>query len=226
MLTVVVRTLLFPLTVGQVKSARRVQELRPDMQKIREEHKDDPRKQQEEMMKLYAERRINPLGGCLPFLVQLPIFVTLYYTIKEFESLESFRTGGLLWFGDLTVHDPFFVLPVLYVLTMMASQEFALRNAAPEQRRLMRLLPIVFGAFLAKFPAGLLVYWVANNVVSFLQNLLIYGRPSRPSSETGSDARWKLSASSEGSCSEQHPDEHHRHGERDGARRQGREGSG
>ena len=185
MLTIVVRTFLFPLTMGQLKSARRVQELRPDLQKIREEHEGDLRKQQEEITKLYAERRINPLGGCLPFLVQLPIVVTLYYTIKEFESLEGFRTGGLLWFGNLTVHDPFFVLPVLYVLTMMAAQEFALRNTAPEQRRLMRLLPAVFGVFLAHFPAGLLVYWVANNVVSVLQNFLIYGRPSDPTGKKG-----------------------------------------
>lgn len=176
MLTIVVRTLLFPLTIKQVKSMRRLQELKPEMDRIRAEHKEDPRKQQEETMKLYGERKVNPLGGCLPVFVQLPIFLVLYYTIKEFESLESFRTGGLFWFQDLTAADPYYILPVLYIVTMMAAQEISARHAAPEQRQLMRLLPLVFGVVLAVggFPAGLFVYWVASNVISVVQNYLIY----------------------------------------------------
>ena len=176
MLTIIVRTLLFPLTIKQVKSMRNMQELKPDIDAIRTKHKEDPRKQQEELTKLYSERKVNPIGGCLPALVQLPIFLILYYTIKEFETLDSFRTGGLLWFQDLTVADPFHILPVLYVATMMASQEISARRAAPEQRKLMRFLPLVFGVFLAigGFPAGLFVYWIASNSISFGQNYLIY----------------------------------------------------
>ena len=176
MLTVIVRTLLFPLTFKQVKSMRKMQELKPDLDEIRSKHKEDPKKQQEETMKLYGERSVNPLGGCLPVLVQMPVFITLYYTIKSFEHLESFRTGGLLWFPDLTVSDPYFILPVFYMLTMMASQEITIRNTAPEQRKLMRFLPLVFGGFLAfsGFPAGLFVYWVASNCITFVQNYTIY----------------------------------------------------
>jgi YidC/Oxa1 family membrane protein insertase len=176
MLTIVVRTLLFPLTIKQVKSMRRVQELKPEMDRIRAEYKEDPRKQQQELMKLYGERQVNPLGGCLPVFVQLPIFLVLYYTIKEFEALESFRTGGLFWFQDLTAADPYYILPVLYIVTMMAAQEISARHAAPEQRQLMRLLPLVFGVVLAVggFPAGLFVYWVASNIISVVQNYLIY----------------------------------------------------
>ena len=176
MLTVVVRTILFPLTIRQVKSMRKVQELKPAMDELRERHKDDPQVLQQEMMKLYRERGANPLGGCLPILVQLPIFLVLYYTIMEFESLESFRTGGLFWFQDLTVADPLYILPVLYIATMMISQEIAMKNTAPEQKRIMRLLPPVFGVVLVVggFPAGLFVYWVASNVISIFQNLLIY----------------------------------------------------
>ncbi len=183
MLTIVVRTLLFPLTIKQVKSMRRLQELKPEMDRIREEHKEDPRKQQQEMLKLYGERQVNPLGGCLPVFVQLPIFLVLYYTIKEFESLESFRTGGLFWFQDLTAADPYYILPVLYIVTMMAAQEISARHAAPEQRQLMRLLPLVFGVVLAVggFPAGLFVYWVASNVISVVQNYLIYRNAPSPS---------------------------------------------
>ena len=174
MLTVVVRTFLFPLTIRQVKSMRKMQDLKPAMDELRKEHKDDPQRLQQEMMKLYSERGANPLGGCLPIFVQLPIFLVLYYTIREFDKLESFRTGGLLWFQDLTVYDPLYILPVLYIATMMVSQEIAMQNTAPEQKRIMRFLPLVFGIVLLRFPAGLFVYWVTSNVISIFQNLLIY----------------------------------------------------
>jgi YidC/Oxa1 family membrane protein insertase len=174
MLTVVVRTFLFPLTIRQVKSMRKMQDLKPAMDELRKEHKDDPQKLQQEMMKLYSEGGANPLGGCLPIFVQLPIFLVLYYTIREFDRLESFRTGGLLWFQDLTVYDPLYILPVLYIATMMVSQEIAMKNTAPEQKRIMRFLPLVFGIVLLRFPAGLFVYWVTSNVISIVQNLLIY----------------------------------------------------
>ncbi|QIN82101.1 membrane protein insertase YidC [Rubrobacter tropicus] len=185
MLTVVVRTILFPLTIRQVKSMRKMQELKPAMDELRKEHKDDPQKLQQEMMKLYSERGANPLGGCLPIVVQLPIFLVLFYTIKEFEGLESFRNGGLLWFQDLTVYDPLYILPVLYIATMMISQEIAMQNTAPEQKRIMRFLPLVFGIVLLRFPAGLFVYWVSSNVISIFQNLLIYRNAPKPNVENG-----------------------------------------
>ncbi|AHY45780.1 membrane protein insertase, YidC/Oxa1 family [Rubrobacter radiotolerans] len=176
LLTVCVRTVLLPLTVRQTKSMRAMQVLRPEMDAIRERYKDEPQRMQQEMMKLYQERRVNPLGGCLPVLVQLPIFMVLYFTIKEFETLESFRTGGLFWFTDLTQADPYFLLPVIYVGTMMAAQEVTLRNTPmqAQQKMIMRFLPVVFGFFLAGFPAGLLVYWIASNIISFVQNVAIY----------------------------------------------------
>ena len=187
LLTVVVRTLLFPLTVRQVRNMRQLQELKPALDEIRAEHKDDPKKQQEAMMQLYAEREVNPLGGCLPMVVQLPVFLGLYYTIKEFESLQSFRGGGLWWFADLTTADPYFILPVVYVITMMAAQEVSLRHTAPRQRQLMRLLPPVFGFFLALagFPSGLFVYWIASNVISLVQNILVYYRLPIPQGSSG-----------------------------------------
>jgi len=174
MLTIVVRTLLFPITYRQVKSMRRMQDLKPDMDRIRAEYKDDVQKQREEMAKLYRERQVNPLGGCLPVFIQLPIFLVLYYTIRHFDTLESFRTGGLLWFQDLTIYDHLFILPVLYVLTMMASQELTIRNTATQQKQLMRFLPIIFGVFLARFPSGLFVYWITSNCITFAQNYVIY----------------------------------------------------
>ena len=186
MLTVVVRSLLFPLTIRQVRNMRKMQELKPDMDEIRAKYKGDSRKQQEEITKLYQERKVNPLGGCLPLVVQLPIFIALYYTIRKFDVLESFANGGLLWFKDLTVADPYFILPVAYVLTMMASQHWTLKYTAPQQKQLMRFLPIVFGFFLMRFPAGLFVYWISSNLITFVQNYLIYHRsphPTRPEDE-------------------------------------------
>ncbi len=181
MLTIVVRTLLFPITYRQVKSMRRMQDLKPDMDRIRTEHKDDVKKQREEMAKLYQERQVNPLGGCLPIFIQLPIFLVLYYTIRHFDTLESFRTGGLLWFQNLTQPDHLFILPVLYVLTMMASQELTIRNTATQQKQLMRFLPIIFGIFLARFPSGLFVYWVTSNLITLTQNFVIYNvLPHKP----------------------------------------------
>ena len=174
MLTIIVRTLLFPITYRQVKSMRRMQDLKPDMDRIRAEYKEDVQKQREEMAKLYQERQVNPLGGCLPIFVQLPIFLVLYYTIRHFDTLESFRTGGLLRFQDLTQPDHLFLLPALYVLTMMASQELTIRNTATQQKQVMRFLPIIFGVFLARFPAGLFVYWVTSNLITFAQNYVIY----------------------------------------------------
>jgi len=185
MLTIVVRTILFPITYRQVKSMRRMQELKPDMDRIRTEYKDDVQKQREEMAKLYQERKVNPLGGCLPVLVQLPIFLVLYYTIRHFDKLESFRTGGLFWFKDLTQPDHLFILPVLYVLTMMASQEITIRNTAPQQRQLMRFLPVIFGFFLARFPSGLFVYWITSNLITFTQNYVIYYVLPHNKAETG-----------------------------------------
>ena len=176
MLTFVVRTILFPLTIKQVRNMRQLQELKPDLERIREKHGKDVKKQQQATMELYAERSVSPLGGCLPALVQMPIFLGLYYTIKDFEKLPSFASGGLLWFQDLTAVDSYFMLPVIFVVTMMAAQEITLRNTAPQQRRLMRILPPFFGVFMAVggFPAGLFIYWIANNIISLIQNVLIY----------------------------------------------------
>jgi YidC/Oxa1 family membrane protein insertase len=196
MLTVVVRTVLFPLTVKQVKSMRAMQDLRPDMERIRAQYRDNRQKQQEEIMKLYQERKVNPLGGCLPILVQMPIFIGIFYVIRKFggqpgysEPLyPSFREGGILWFQDLSHMDPYFILPVLSALTLLAATEITAQNVDPQQRWLMRLLPVGITIFLWSFPAGLFVYWITSNLVTLAQNYVIYHHgPGRrtPGSEPG-----------------------------------------
>ena len=177
LLTILVRAVLFPLTVRQAKNMRAMQELKPNMDSIRARYKHDRQKQQEAIMKLYKERRVNPLAGFLPVLVQIPVFVTMYQVIRNHEeTFPSFASGGLLWFIDLTRADPYFILPVLSASILFAAGGISSRNIDPGQRRMMRLMPIVFTAFIARFPAGLFVYWVTSNTVTLVQNYLIYHR--------------------------------------------------
>lgn len=180
-LTILVRTLMFPLTVRQVKSMRAMQELRPELEKIRRQFSNNRRRQQEEMMKLYQERNINPLGGCLPILLQMPIFIGIFYVIRRFGGYgdtagtePSFQQGGILWFQNLSEMDPYLILPVLSAATMFAASWITARNLEPQQRYIILLLPVVITVFLWNFPAGLFVYWITSNIVTFVQNYVIY----------------------------------------------------
>ena len=189
-LTVIVRSLLFPLTIRQVKSMRAMQDLKPEMDRIRAKYKDNRQKQQEELMKLYQERKVNPFGSCLPLLVQMPIFIAMFYVIRGFANThESFTEGGILWFQDLSVQDPFYILPILSAVTMLAASEITSKNIDPQQRWLMRILPVVFTIFLLTFPAGLFMYCITSNLVTLVQNYVIYNfGPGRrpPGSGSGS----------------------------------------
>ncbi len=174
-LTVLVRSLLFPLTIKQVKSMRAMQDLKPEMDRIRAKYKDNRQKQQEEIMKLYQERQVNPLGGCLPLLVQMPIFIAMFYVIRSFgDTHPSFTNGGLLWFRDLSAMDPYFILPILSAVTMLAASEITAKHIDPQQRWLMRIVPVGITVFIYYFPAGLFMYWITSNLVTLVQNYLIY----------------------------------------------------
>jgi YidC/Oxa1 family membrane protein insertase len=200
-LTVIVRSLLFPLTVKQVKSMRAMQDLKPRMDRVRAQFKDNPQRQREEMAKLYQDQGVNPLGGCLPILVQMPVFIGMFYVIRKFggtpgrtpPEYESFTHGGILWFQDLAHADPYYILPIISALTMLAATEITIKNVDPQQRWLMRLLPVGFTAFLLNFPAGLFMYWITSNLMTLGQNYVIYnygpGR-KKPDSEK-SEAKGK-----------------------------------
>ena len=211
MLTVVVRSLLFPLTVKQVRSMRAMQDLKPQMDKVRAQYQNNPQKQREEMAKVYQDQGVNPLGGCLPLLVQMPIFIGIFYVIRKFggtpgvtpPEYESFREGGLFWFQNLSASDGTYLLPIISALTMLAATEITSKNVDPQQRWLMRLLPIGFTVFLLSFPAGLFVYWITSNLVTLVQNYVIYnhgpgrkkpegsGMPDKGVSETSANGSGK-----------------------------------
>src|SRR5215218_2847867 len=185
LLTVIVRSLLFPLTVKQVRSMRAMQDLKPRMDRVRAQFKDNPQRQREEMAKVYQEQGVNPLGGCLPILVQMPIFIGIFYVIRQFGGYNlggrtvppqypSFHEGGILWFQNLSHADPTHLLPIISAVTMLAATEITAKNMDPQQRWLMRLLPIGFTIFLLNFPAGLFMYWITSNLVTLGQNVVIY----------------------------------------------------
>jgi YidC/Oxa1 family membrane protein insertase len=185
LLTVIVRSLLFPLTVKQVRSMRAMQDLKPHMDRVRAQFKDNPQRQREEMAKVYQEQGVNPLGGCLPILVQMPIFIGIFYVIRQFGGYSfgdrtvpaqypSFHEGGILWFQNLSVADSTYLLPIISAVTMLAATEITAKNIDPQQRWLMRLLPIGFTIFLLNFPAGLFVYWITSNLMTLGQNFVIY----------------------------------------------------
>ncbi len=199
-LTIILRTLLFPLTFKQVKSMRAMQDLKPEIDRIRAQFKGNRQRQQEETMKLYQERKVNPLGGCLPVLIQMPVFIGIFYVIRQFGGTPhvnsptepSFNHGGILWFQDLSHMDPYLILPIVSALTMLAGIEITSKSVEPQQRWLMRVMPLGFTIFLWRFPAGLFVYWITSNLVTLAQNYLIYNQgPAKKSSD--SDKRFHLS---------------------------------
>lgn len=206
LLTVLVRGALLPLTVRQVKNMRAMQSLRPAMDEIRARHKKEPRRQQEAMAELYREHKVNPLAGFVPLLIQMPIFIIMYRVIRVHEeTFPGFASGGLLWFADLTKADPYFVLPVLSASLMMASGRISARNVAPSQRRTMLFMPLVFTAFIFRFPAGLFVYWITSNAFTLAQNFFIYRHEPAAVAVPEGEGLKKAPAKSEGKTGPKKP---------------------
>jgi YidC/Oxa1 family membrane protein insertase len=178
-LTVVVRAAILPLTFRQVRSMQAMQRLAPEMKRIQERYKEDKQRQQQELMKFYKEHGVNPLGSCLPLVLQLPFFFSLFYLLRSSTFKADIRGEEAFLFipnlaKPLTGHPvALAVMIVLYVGTQLASSLLTAMSADPNQRRLMLALPFVFVIFVFRFQAGLLVYWVTTNVWTIGQQLII-----------------------------------------------------
>jgi YidC/Oxa1 family membrane protein insertase len=189
-LTIIVRLILFPLTWKQYKSAQQMQLIQPQIKELQKKYKSDRGKLQEETMKLYSEHRVNPFASCLPLLLQLPVFISLYAAIKglgplsapEYQaSVQALNQAPFLWIPHLGFPDPYYILLVLYVVTQMISTELMVATQSDQtQKWIMRAMPIVFVAFLFNFPAGLFVYWVTTNVWTIGQQLVIRRTMPKP----------------------------------------------
>ncbi|MCB8890630.1 membrane protein insertase YidC [Vreelandella malpeensis] len=174
LLTVLVKAALFPLSAKAYKSMARMRKLGPEMQRLKEMYGDDRQKMSQEMMKFYQKEKINPLGGCLPILVQMPVFIALYWMLLE--SVELRHAPFMLWVQDLSVKDPYFILPILMGVSMYVQQLLNPTPPDPMQAKIMKLLPIIFTFFFLWFPAGLVIYWVVNNIISVAQQYFITKR--------------------------------------------------
>ena len=167
LVTVILRLIFYPLSAAGYRSMANMRRLQPRMVALRERFKDDKTRLNQAMMQLYKEEKINPLGGCLPILIQIPVFLALYWVLLE--SVEMRQSGFILWYHDLSTKDPYFVLPVLNGITMLIQQKLNPAPMDPVQAKVMMVLPFMFTFFFAFFPSGLVLYWVVSNSLSILQ---------------------------------------------------------
>jgi YidC/Oxa1 family membrane protein insertase len=171
LLTVFIKLCFFKLSATSYRSMANMRKVAPKLAAIREQYADNKEKLGQEMMALYKKEKINPLGGCLPILVQMPVFIALYWVLAE--SVELRQAPFMLWINDLSAIDPYFVLPLLMGASMFVQMQLNPTPPDPVQARVMKLMPIIFTVFFLFFPSGLVLYWVVNNLLSITQQYVI-----------------------------------------------------
>lgn len=167
LLTVLIKAAFYPLSAASYRSMAQMRELAPRLQSMKEKFGDDRQKMQQAMMELYKTEKINPLGGCLPILVQIPVFISLYWMLLG--SVEMRHAPFMLWIHDLSAIDPYYVLPLLMGATMIIQSKLNPKPTDPVQAKVMAIMPVVFSVFFFFFPAGLVLYWLVNNILSIAQ---------------------------------------------------------
>lgn len=171
LLTVLIKLIFYPLSAASYRSMANMRRVQPKMVEIREQYADDKQKQSQAMMDLYKKEKINPMGGCLPILVQMPVFIGLYWMLME--SVELRHAPFALWIKDLSVLDPYFVLPLIMGASMWFMQKLNPPPPDPMQAKIMQWMPVMFTFFFLWFPSGLVLYWVVNNLLSMAQQWYI-----------------------------------------------------
>ncbi len=171
LLTVLVKLILWPLSSKSYRSMAKMRVIAPEMQRMKEEFGEDRMRFSQEMMALYKREQVNPLSGCLPLLIQMPIFLALYWVLME--SVELRHAPWMLWIQDLSAMDPWFILPLIMGVTMFVQQSLNPQPADPMQAKVFKIMPIMFTVFMLFFPAGLVLYWIVNNSITILQQSFI-----------------------------------------------------
>lgn len=172
-ITFIVRGIMYPLTKAQYTSMAKMRLLQPKLQAMRERIGDDKQRMSQEMMALYKAEKVNPLGGCLPLIIQMPIFLALYYMLMS--SVELRHAPFILWIDDLSAQDPYYILPLLMGLTMFFIQKMSPTTVAdPTQQKIMTFMPVIFTVFFLWFPSGLVLYYTVSNLVTIIQQQIIY----------------------------------------------------
>ena len=167
LLTVIIKLLFYPLSAASYRSMAKMRVLAPKLQKLKDQYGQDRQRLQQAMMELYKTEKINPLGGCMPIIVQIPVFIALYWVLLA--SVELRHAPFMLWINDLAAPDPWYILPVLMAVTMWVQTLLNPEPPDPVQARVMKIMPIIFSVFFFFFPAGLVLYWLVNNVLSIAQ---------------------------------------------------------
>ncbi|MHB1668530.1 MAG: membrane protein insertase YidC [Thiomonas sp.] len=170
-LTILLKLLFFPLTAASYKSMARMKAVAPRLTALRERHKDDPAAMNAAMVEMYRKEKINPLGGCLPIVIQIPVFIALYWVLLS--SVELRGAPWMLWIHDLSAKDPFYILPVIMTGTSFLQVMLNPKPPDPMQARLMMIMPLAFSVMFFFFPAGLVLYWLTNNIFSIAQQWFI-----------------------------------------------------
>ncbi len=171
LLTVIIKLLFWPLTHKSYASMKNMQKLQPEMQKIREKFKNNREKMNKEIMELYKKHRVNPLGGCLPMVIQIPVFFALYKVLLG--SIELRHAPFFLWITDLSAKDPYYVTPLIMGATMFLQQKMSPTTMDPAQAKIFMLMPVIFTVMFLNFPAGLVLYWLVNNLLTIAQQAYI-----------------------------------------------------
>ncbi|SFL93532.1 membrane protein insertase YidC [Marinobacter zhejiangensis] len=171
LLTVLVKGVFFHLSATSYRSMARMRAVAPQLTRLKELYGDDRQRMSQEMMALYKREKINPLGGCLPILVQMPVFISLYWCL--FESVQLRHAPFMLWIQDLSVMDPYFILPILMGASMFIQMSLNPSPPDPMQAKIMKMMPLIFTVFFLWFPSGLVLYWLVNNILSIAQQWYI-----------------------------------------------------
>ncbi|MGA1862166.1 membrane protein insertase YidC [Deferribacter thermophilus] len=171
LLTIIIKIVTYPLTLKSMTSMKKMQKIQPEIQKIREKFKGDPQKMNAAMMDLYRKYGVNPMGGCLPMLIQIPIFFALYKALLVSIELKGSPFFG--WITDLSVKDPYYITPILMGVTMFIQQKMTPQVGDPTQQKLFMFMPIIFTFLFLNFPSGLVIYWLTNNILTIIQQYFI-----------------------------------------------------
>jgi YidC/Oxa1 family membrane protein insertase len=178
LLTLTIKLAFYKLSEASYKSMANMRRLQPKIVALRERYGDDRQRMSAAMMEMYKKEKVNPLGGCLPIMIQIPVFISLYWVLIE--SVELREAPFILWIHDLTLKDPYYVLPLLMGISMFIQQKLNPPPPDPLQAKILSFLPVVLTAFFALFPSGLVLYWVTNNVLSIAQQAYIYRKFGKP----------------------------------------------
>ena len=171
LLTLLIKLAFYRLSASSYKSMAKMRKIQPKFQAIRERYGDDKQKLNQAMMEMYRKEKINPIGGCLPILIQMPVFISLYWVLID--SVELRQAPFMLWIQDLSTKDPFYILPLLMGISMFVQFKLNPKPPDPMQEKIFMIMPILMSAFMAFFPAGLVLYWLANNLLSIAQQWYI-----------------------------------------------------